>query len=155
MTCLSLLMRKILSSKQCFKCGEKKPLSAFYKHNKMADGHLGKCKECTKSDTIKNRAAKVEYYREYDRKRGSRQGYDYFKNYRAENPEKYAARTAVGNAVRDKRLIKKPCERCGAENVHGHHEDYSKPLDVIWLCPPCHKQRHKEIKKCKAHTADS
>jgi hypothetical protein len=37
--------------KQCFKCGEIKPLTEYYKHPKMADGHLGKCKSCTKNDT--------------------------------------------------------------------------------------------------------
>ena len=37
--------------KVCFKCGIEKPLSEYYKHKKMADGHLGKCKDCTKNDT--------------------------------------------------------------------------------------------------------
>jgi hypothetical protein len=46
---------------------------------------------------------------------------------------------------RDGRLTPQPCERCGREDTHGHHEDYSKPLDVNWLCPPCHGERHREI----------
>ena len=40
------------------------------------------------------------------------------------------------------KLKKGKCIECGDENVHAHHPDYSKPLDVIWLCPLHHKHVH-------------
>ena len=42
--------------KTCFKCGKEKDLSFFYKHKRMMDGHLNKCKECTKTDAKTNQA---------------------------------------------------------------------------------------------------
>jgi hypothetical protein len=129
--------------KKCFKCGEAKPLSEFYKHKMMADGHLNKCKECNKRDVRKNRKDKIEYYREYDRARGNRQGYEYVVEFREKFPNKHRAYSMVNRAVRSGKLHKEPCRICGDTNVHAHHYDYAKPLNVMWLCPTHHKEWHK------------
>lgn len=64
------------------------------------------------------------------------------KRWREENPIAYRAHNAVNNAVRDGRLFKEPCAICGEAEVHAHHRDYSKPLDVVWLCAKCHHRLH-------------
>ena len=140
--------------KECFKCGAEKPLFDFYKHKQMKDGHLNKCKECTKKD-VRARRFDPETrgsVLEYDRNRGSRQTYEDTKAYRLRWPEKYKARQAVCNAVRTGRLIKpESCETCGeVGRVEGHHDDYSKPLEVRWLCSPCHHQHHAMEVLCTA-----
>lgn len=66
--------------------------------------------------------------------------------WRANNRAKYLAHKVVENAVASGRLARQPCELCGATNlVHAHHDDYSRPLDVLWLCPTHHKERHREL----------
>jgi hypothetical protein len=131
-------------TKRCFKCGEVKSLSDFYRHLRMADGHVNKCKECNKKDVTDNRTAKLDYYREYDRERGSRQTLEDLQRYRKENPKKYAAHTALNNAVRDGLIFRTPCEECLENDVVGHHDDYDKPLVVRWLCQAHHVAWHKE-----------
>ena len=131
--------------KECFKCNTIRPLSEFYRHKAMADGTLNKCKLCTKADTIKNRKAKINYYREYDKRRGNRQTAEDTGKYRLNNPNKYSAHILVNNAVRSGKINKGACEICGVFiGVHAHHDDYSKPLDVRWLCPEHHNKWHKE-----------
>jgi hypothetical protein len=70
------------------------------------------------------------------------------KRHAARYPEKAQARNAVREAIRYGRLVKPDhCEDCDAYvldpiDLHAHHEDYSKPLDVRWLCRPCHVGVH-------------
>lgn len=132
--------------KTCFKCLAAKPLDGFYKHSRMADGHLNKCIECTKNDVKKHRQENWEYVRAYDRMRASQPHrvatrLKIVSDYTQQFPERKRANTAVNNAVRDGRLKKQPCWVCGEKAV-AHHPDYSRPLDVVWLCQPHHKQTH-------------
>lgn len=59
-------------------------------------------------------------------------------------PERVYARELARRARRSGRLVPQPCEQCGALEVSGHHMDYSKPLDVTWLCDSCHRTEHVE-----------
>ncbi len=61
------------------------------------------------------------------------------------HPEKWLVWTKVKRALGKGILIKEPCIECGDENTNGHHNDYSEPLKVIWLCRSCHQIRHNRI----------
>lgn len=135
-----------MSSKRCFKCGIEKPLTEFYRHPQMGDGHLNKCKECNKVDATKHRNSKIEEYRAYDRARGNRQGKGYLSEYRKRFPNKYRAHQMLNYAVAHGKITPEPCFICG-EKAEAHHPDYSLPLDVVWLCPPHHKQAHALAKR--------
>jgi hypothetical protein len=131
--------------KVCFKCKKRLPLFDFYKHKQTKDGYLNKCKRCTRVDVSIHRAANLDKIRAYDRARGNRQGEGYAAEYRERYPNKYKAHNMVNNAVRDGKLFKEPCGSCGiGENIHAHHDDYLKPLNVRWLCSACHSQWHKD-----------
>lgn len=67
-------------------------------------------------------------------------------SWRANHPEKRAAHQAVQTAIRNETMAKQACQVCGADKVHAHHEDYSKPLEVMWLCHTHHMQRHAMLK---------
>jgi hypothetical protein len=156
--------------KHCFKCLLELPLSAFYKHGRMSDRHLNKCKECTKKDVRATRLAKLDYYRSYDRSRASQphrvaarveyQSTDRArlsmaksrKEYERRNAHKKRATTAVGNAIRDGRMEREPCFVCG-ESAEAHHAAYDLPMHVTWLCDKHHKQVHKEHREILRRTA--
>lgn len=135
-------MQSTVCTKACFKCGAEKPLTDFYKHAGMADGHVNKCKECNKKDVRKNRSEALDHYREYDRQRGNRQGVEYLREYRERYPKKYAAHSKVNNAIAGGKLVRGCCEICGEEKTVAHHDDYDRPLDIRWLCQGHHKQWH-------------
>lgn len=157
--------------KRCFKCGETKPIDEFYRHPEMADGHLNKCKSCNRKDVIENRQKRLDYYREYDRTRGTahhrvkaraayRQteaGREAKRRGQAKwdelNKHKKACHAKVQRAIRSGKLTKQPCELCGEQKSEAHHADYTKPLDVQWLCPSHHVELHKkqrEVERAKS-----
>lgn len=124
-----------------------KPLSEFYKHKEMADGHLNKCKECAKADDKARRDANPEKVRAYDRERAKlphrrKLATEVARRYRQENPKRYKCNTAVNNALKRGKLVKLPCWVCGRQNVEAHHPDYDAPLSVVWLCAEHHKEIH-------------
>ena len=159
--------------KICFKCGVEKPLIDFYKHPSMADGHVNKCKECSKRDVNENRELKSEYYLNYDRNRHNsvernakstqRNKLKYSEDIQfkesilrsrqrwlEKNPYKRKAQNAAANALRDGKLERKTsCEHCGTDEkkLQKHHWSYLEEhwLDVVWLCTTCHGKEHKRL----------
>jgi hypothetical protein len=142
----------MIRSKECFKCKAVKPFEDFYKHPRMPDGHVNKCKECNKKDVTNNRNKNLEKIRAYDRARGKNSDRikavtEIARAWRAEDLRRGAAHSSVARAIRNGTLVRQPCCWCGEAKSVAHHEDYDKPLDVKWLCQSCHKKRHKELKE--------
>lgn len=153
--------------KTCFKCHRPKSLSEFYIHPAMADGHLNKCIACTKLDQSAHLKKKMQdpVWREAEmerhrlkalRRRAQGKGlptkaqkYATTKKYRAKYPNKYRATMIVGTAIKYGKLLREPCSVCGNKKSEAHHEDYSKPLEVMWLCQLHHSERHREINRQK------
>lgn len=60
--------------------------------------------------------------------------------------DKLQARNELHDAVRHGLVIRpRACSECGdtESTIHAHHTDYAKPLEVVWLCPPCHGKAHR------------
>jgi hypothetical protein len=136
-----------IETKVCFKCNRDLPRSEFYKHPQMGDGLLGKCKDCSKADVKANRLARLDQYSAYERERFKRperkvQRAAAQRRHREKYPEKNKARAAVRQAIASGRLTKPDyCTVCGrGGDVEAHHTDYSRPLDVLWLCFVCHRE---------------
>lgn len=114
----------------------------------MKDGHLGKCKECNKLDALKHRVLNLEKIQAYDRERKSeparhKKRLENNKKYGQRYPHKRRASGLVFKAIKKGWIIPQPCEKCGAK-AEAHHDDYSKPLEVRWLCPAHHHAAHRK-----------
>ncbi len=156
--------------KTCVDCNIEKDISEFYKHKDMLDGYLNKCKTCVKKRISNHRIKNIEQIRAYDRKRGRleyRLEANRFRNksrnmteeqkelsrlsnikWQEKNKIKRSCHIILNNAVKYKKITKpNKCSECGCDGViQGHHEDYEKPLDVLWLCQVCHKKLHRKYK---------
>lgn len=139
-------------TKKCRTCGIDKEISEYH----LIDPIPSECKSCANARRQRN------YYREKEKnpdkiREIGREKYHKYKStaeyknrqvirqrrVRKEKPVQYSAWNKVRRAIRLGRLIRGDCEKCGwVGKTQAHHEDYLKPLDVIWLCPPCHRKHH-------------
>lgn len=149
--------------KVCTGCSQAKPINDFYKAKSNADGYANRCKECAKAAARQNRMNRLDEAREYDRQRANlphrvHARTQYCKTdaytashakscvrYSINHKDRRSAQVATNNAVRDGRL--KPWPVCAVPECdcspEAHHPDYSRPLDVVWLCDKHHKAAHK------------
>lgn len=147
--------------KNCFKCNVKKPSSEFYKHSKMADGLLGKCKNCTKLDVsdrykklfenpawLKKERERCRIKQERYRMSGLAVGCskESRKRWAMKNMHKIAAHKIARRSAKTGEIATKTnCESCNRSGaLQMHHPDYSKPTHVIWLCTKCHGIAHRK-----------
>lgn len=132
--------------KKCSCCGVEKPHSAFQIRNMSKDGLTASCKACLKErDRIRDQDPKRKVLKEiYVKGKGKDKADAAKRRYKEKNPKKRSVHIITGNAIRDGKILKQPCEVCGGAKVVAHHDDYDKPLEVRWLCQAHHTQWHKE-----------
>ena len=150
-------------AKTCRRCGEQKPPSAFHLDPHGRDGLHAVCRPCRRSQEIaryqteaelhkarsrawsaKNRQRRADYQREWSAANREKK-LRYAAAWKARNPgfDKIGspARAKVRWAVKRGDLVKAAaCQWCAGQPVEAAHSDYTKPLQVLWLCRPCHRR---------------
>jgi ribosomal protein S27AE len=138
---------------QCSTCHELKPKSDYYGNTRSPLGIKSECKKCHCATSIRTR----------DKDRAADKSREYMRRAKVKDPEKFRARDREASRKRKRTVqvearsqlnlavrrgvVVKPavCSNCGeAKKLVAHHDDYSKPLDVRWLCYICHGQEHRK-----------
>lgn len=134
-----------MSGRQCNRCLRHLPADKFHKDSRRPDGLFSFCKQCVREIRSNDdfRAANKRRSAAH-RARDPQARRDAVRKWYNNNTERVKAHSSVYRAVKAGRLTRpENCSRCGKSSaVHAHHTDYSKPLDVQWLCPSCHKGLH-------------
>jgi len=143
-------------TRDCNLCEEILPFTAYYKSDTSKGGIRYRCKKCICKVTRERREDDTGF-REKDKLKckkwaSTEKGRLYLKeknrNARYKDPEKWRARTQLKQKVYHTKGFKRhSCEICHDGPTEGHHEDYTKPLDVVWLCSRCHHVLHRQYKK--------
>lgn len=123
-----------MENKICTKCHQSKPMDSFYRNGNRygKQEYKSQCSNCIKLGL-------------------KRYGNSRYIKYKMNNPIKDVASQAVRSLVATGKIIKPDqCSIClsivGSKSIQGHHEDYSKPLEVIWVCVKCHSNIHRTKK---------
>ena len=140
-----------MNTRICCRCHIEKPLTEFHKDVSRPLGKSYRCKECAcalqrirgrVSDKRPDRIAKSKAWLKSERgkkllRMKAREDYQ-------KNKAKYAAQRTVHRLISKGVIVKKPCKQCGDTNSGAHHPDYSKPVEVVWLCQKHHSEQHRK-----------
>ena len=143
--------------KICRKCKIELPSDSFHKSKSNKDKLQSYCKSCSleRSNQYKKSEKGMKYYQDkeylkrqlvHKRKyKKSEKGKLSAKVYYENNKIKCNARSKLGRSVVSGYLNKPSiCDNCGIDSkLEAHHDDYSKPLDVLWVCKECHIKLHR------------
>jgi ribosomal protein S27AE len=144
--------------KVCSKCKLKLDTTCFYKNNYTKDNLGSYCKICSRDsknkwaeknkDKLREKEKKYlkEYLPKYNRTERGKE-VNKRKKFNIKHRIKYLAWRNTGHAIKTGKLKRKPCEDCGEIKVEAHHNDYSKILNVRWLCSKCHHKEHDNLRK--------
>ena len=151
-----------ITEKPCTKCKIIQPLSHFHPvYTTKKPTHRSECMSCTNARSQKYKDLNEDKIRAYTARRSkmpeaqqyqkewerSESGRAFQARQREKHSVKNFAKSTVNNAIRDGRMARLSCLSCGSRKTEAHHEDYSKPLDVIFYCKTHHTARHRELKK--------
>ena len=136
-----------MQSKRCRGCDALKALTDFPR-----GGHAARCRACLSNYCRLKRLAnltssrcvgRLAWAKYYAANRGKVLAYQ--KAWRRAHPLERRAQGTLRTALRAGLIVKPTVCDCGRRGrLHAHHADYARPLAVEWLCPPCHKVRHKK-----------
>jgi hypothetical protein len=137
-----------METKICFRCGIEKPIDEFYRHSRMADGHLNKCKECTRNDALENYSKKITdpEWREKEKIRGRDKYHRLYTGVKCPPERKREIIQRYKDKYPEKRLaINKASRLPKIEGFENHHWSYNKEhwLDVISLSTSEHMKLHR------------
>lgn len=156
-----MTLQNEIETRQCKMCGEVLPIGDFYRITNSKPYRYGRCKRCYNQVCIaradKDRGKRRETQRKYYQ---TDNGKEKMANYYAEHKDAlreafYKRLKNVPQEVKDahnrvqydlrvRKLHREPCLVCGIEKAEAHHPDYSKPLDIIWLCKEHHEKIHRK-----------
>ena len=129
---------------KCIDCGQQ--VTTIYIHRKRCGSVKDKsgCAYTAFLINVRKRNAGYRKTKAFRKKESTYYKHWYKNNNRKRNPMAARAHSAVFAAIQLGILIRpQTCQHCNrGAKIQGHHTDYSKPLQVIWLCQPCHKIEH-------------
>lgn len=119
---------------ECLDCHHSFPATSDHFHKNGLGGLRHVCKECAIKRTLK--------WQQENPATESR--YKYVRRWVLNNPDKVKAHSTVHRAIKTGKLVRGPCEVCGSTKVQAHHDDYTKRLEVRWLCNIHHNLHHRK-----------